>query len=86
MALCNIHQFKIAVLLHCCISCIFCYCQACADKLAREMADYGYPPQFPAEEQEKEKKEEETEIVIKDKAKGKKVYVLHVSLFYKFKE
>ncbi|XP_060564923.1 leucine--tRNA ligase, cytoplasmic-like [Ruditapes philippinarum] len=45
--------------------------KACADKLAREMADYGYPPQFPVVEEEVQKVEE-TEIVIKDKAKGKK--------------
>lgn len=45
--------------------------KACADKLVREMQDYGYPPQFPPEEEE-EVKQEETEVVIKDKSKGKK--------------
>lgn len=44
--------------------------KACADKLVREMEDYGYPPQFPTEEEEA--KQEETEVVIKDKSKGKK--------------
>ncbi|KAL4230623.1 Leucine--tRNA ligase [Mactra antiquata] len=46
--------------------------KACADKLAREMEDYGYPPVFPAEEEEEKKKDEDTDIVIKDKSKGKK--------------
>ena len=49
--------------------------QASADKLSREMADYGYPPEFPVEEEEE--KEEEKEIVIKDKAKGKKVWFVY---------
>lgn len=44
--------------------------KAGADKLKREMADYGFPPVFPI--QMEEEKLEETEIVIKDKAKGKK--------------
>lgn len=35
------------------------------------MADYGYPPEFPPEEEEVQ--EEEKEITIKDKSKGKKV-------------
>lgn len=43
--------------------------KACADKLKREMEDFGYPPQFP-EEEEMALKEED--LVIKDKAKGKK--------------
>lgn len=46
--------------------------QASADKLTREMADFGYPPEFPPEEEEGEP-EEEKEITIKDKSKGKKV-------------
>lgn len=45
--------------------------QACADKLTREIADFGYPPQFPPEEEEE--KEEVSEVIIKDKSKGKKV-------------
>ncbi|XP_043919958.1 leucine--tRNA ligase, cytoplasmic [Protopterus annectens] len=48
--------------------------KACADKLKREMEDFGYPPRFPEDEEEDDelslKKEEE--LVIKDKAKGKK--------------
>jgi hypothetical protein len=35
------------------------------------MSDYGYPPDFPPEEEEVQ--EEEKEITIKDKSKGKKV-------------
>lgn len=53
--------------------------QACADKLAREMEDFGYPPEFPADEEE-EKQAEETEVIIKDKAKGKKVIKLKGTL------
>lgn len=39
------------------------------------MEDYGYPPEFPAEEEANEPKEVETssEPVIKDKSKSKKV-------------
>ncbi|XP_071120452.1 leucine--tRNA ligase, cytoplasmic-like isoform X1 [Mytilus edulis] len=44
--------------------------KACADKLTREIADFGYPPQFPPEEEEE--KEEVSEVIIKDKSKGKK--------------
>lgn len=50
--------------------------KACADKLKREIEDYGCPPVFPQEEApiitEKE------DIIPKDKAKGKKV----TNLFY----
>ncbi len=47
--------------------------KACADKLKREMDDFGFPPQFPQVESEVEaKEEEEREVVIKDKSKGKK--------------
>ena len=46
--------------------------QAGADKLKREMADFGFPPVFPIKEDE-EDKSEEVEFVIKDKSKGKKV-------------
>lgn len=50
--------------------------QACADKLKREMELYGYPPQFPDEEEEKkEKPKTSDEIIIKDKTKGKKVRI-----------
>lgn len=44
--------------------------KACADKLKREIEDFGCPPQFPPEEEEEEKVEKEVEI--KDKSKGKK--------------
>lgn len=50
--------------------------KACADKLKNEMADYGYPPNFPPEEEVEEMEKAPTgptEPVIKDKAKGKKV-------------
>ena len=45
--------------------------KACADKLKREMQDYGYPPNFPAEE-ENNVQEVSNEPIIKDKSKGKK--------------
>lgn len=46
--------------------------KASADKLKRELADFGYPPKF----SEVEETVEETsvqEVTIKDKSKGKKV-------------
>lgn len=52
--------------------------QACADKLKREMELYGNPPVFPEEEQEELAEKEapkSDEIIIKDKAKGKKVWI-----------
>ena len=45
--------------------------KACADKLKREMEDYGYPPNFPVEE-ENIVQEVINEPIIKDKSKGKK--------------
>ena len=45
--------------------------KAGADKLTREMADFGCPPVFPTEVEEE--KEEASDVVIKDKTKGKKV-------------
>ncbi|TTC00259.1 Leucine--tRNA ligase, cytoplasmic [Bagarius yarrelli] len=49
-------------------------CEACADKLKREMELYGNPPQFPDEQEEEveEKPKNMDEIIIKDKTKGKK--------------
>lgn len=44
--------------------------KACADKLKREMALYGYPPIFPDEEDIVVK--EEGDVIPKDKSKGKK--------------
>ena len=49
--------------------------KACADKLKREMEDFGFPPVFPADDIQVEAKEdnkENEEFVIKDKSKGKK--------------
>ena len=62
--------------------------QACADKIAREMQDFGNPPVFPAHEEVEvveEKSEVQTQkpcialtsclfsqVIIKDKSKGKK--------------
>ena len=43
---------------------------AAADKIKREMADFGNPPQFPTTVEEV--KEEVREIKIVDKSKGKK--------------
>lgn len=47
--------------------------KACADKLKREMQDFGYPPNFP-EDVVEEVKEEVSAVdeIIKDKSKGKK--------------
>ena len=47
--------------------------KACADKLKREMEDFGYPPNFPAEVEEVEIEEKVKEIQIVDKSKSKKV-------------
>lgn len=44
--------------------------KACADKLKREMAQFGCPPVFP--EQEEVLIKEEGDLVPKDKSKGKK--------------
>lgn len=48
--------------------------QACADKLKREMQDFGFPPVFPVEQEEKEEEKSDTPV-IQDKAKGKKVWI-----------
>ncbi|CAG5126753.1 unnamed protein product, partial [Candidula unifasciata] len=48
--------------------------KACADKLQREMEDFGYPPQFPQEEAKVEPQPKESEIG-KDKSKSKKTKV-----------
>ena len=51
------------------------FVQACADKLKREIELYGCPPDFPDEGEEEEEVSAKTEdIIIKDKAKGKKVW------------
>ena len=47
--------------------------KASADKIKREMEQFGCPPVFPAQEEEVEKQEEKRdEPIIKDKSKGKK--------------
>ena len=47
--------------------------KACADKLKREMEEYGYPPTFPASTNEITAEESKLDSIIKDKSKGKKV-------------
>ena len=49
------------------------FLQACADKLKREIEDFGCPPEFPEEEEEEKKEQERDDPVIVNKAKGKKV-------------
>ena len=46
--------------------------KACADKLKREMEDFGNPPVFPQEEEGEAPKPKDDEPIIKDKSKGKK--------------
>ena len=48
--------------------------KACADKLKREMEDFGFPPVFPADDDQAQAKDDKDneEFVIKDKSKGKK--------------
>ena len=46
--------------------------KACADKIAREMADFGNPPVFPAVKEDTPVVEERSEVIIKDKSKSKK--------------
>lgn len=46
--------------------------KACADKLEREMADFGFPPEFPPEEAPKTEEKTRDEPIIKDKSKSKK--------------
>lgn len=45
--------------------------KACADKLKREMSEFGFPPNFPVENDEPVVEEKE-DITTKDKSKGKK--------------
>lgn len=47
--------------------------KASADKLKREIEEFGYPPTFPVEEIKEEEEETSSEVVIVDKSKGKKV-------------
>jgi len=46
--------------------------KACADKIKRELETFGYPPQFPKEEEGKVEEKKSDEPIIKDKSKGKK--------------
>lgn len=55
--------------------------KACADKLKREMEDYGCPPQFPEVEEEKPKEVDALAELTKDKSKGKKVYFSIILLY-----
>lgn len=52
--------------------------KACADKLAREIKEFGNPPNFPNIENEKEVVEEKNELeeLMKDKSKSKKVILI----------
>ena len=47
--------------------------KACADKLKREIEEFGFPPKFPSEDDAGDDPEETSDqAVIKDKSKGKK--------------
>ncbi|KAK0417447.1 hypothetical protein QR680_013016 [Steinernema hermaphroditum] len=46
--------------------------KACADKLKREMENYGFPPQFPVDVEEVVEEVSVLDEVLKDKSKGKK--------------
>ncbi|MFH4984608.1 hypothetical protein AB6A40_011317, partial [Gnathostoma spinigerum] len=46
--------------------------KACADKLKRELEDFGFPPVFPADEEPAADEKNELEELMKDKSKGKK--------------
>lgn len=60
------------------------FLQACADKLKREMEDFGCPPTFPEPmEDAPTVVEDKGDAVLKDKSKGKKVsYNTHCILHY----
>lgn len=47
--------------------------KASADKLKRELADFGYPPKFSEVEETVEETSSAQEVTLKDKSKGKKV-------------
>lgn len=53
--------------------------KACADKLKKEMEQFGYPPKFVSLETVIEEKIED--VVMKDKSKGKKVNKLECFYF-----
>jgi leucyl-tRNA synthetase len=53
--------------------------KACADKLKREMEDFGYPPKFPEVEETVAETEKDSDNVLKDKSKG--LLTFHYSPF-----
>lgn len=53
--------------------------KASADKLKREIEEFGYPPTFPEEDIKEE--EESSEVMITDKSKGKKVWNLGIKYY-----
>ena len=57
--------------------------KASADKLKREIEEFGFPPKFPVEREDTP--EEEKTVNIKDKSKGKKVSFM-LNVFCKFKK
>ena len=56
--------------------------KACADKLKREMEDFGFPPAFPEDDgaSSAEAAKDNDEFVIKDKAKGERYFLRLVCL------
>ena len=52
--------------------------KACADKLSRELEQFGYPPNFPEAEETVVEEKSVVDEITKDKSKGKKVRVLFV--------
>ena len=59
--------------------------KACADKLKREIEMYGYPPQFPSEDNSPIAPEAKEDLLTKDKSKGKKVFqnlVWHINFLH----
>ena len=46
--------------------------KACADKIKREMEQFGVPPVFPPPEEAQPEEQKREEPVVKDKSKGKK--------------
>ncbi|EJW72546.1 HSPC192 family protein [Wuchereria bancrofti] len=52
--------------------------KVCADKLKREIEEFGYPPHFPDDDNDSKMPTEEDSVIdeiIKDKSKGKKVFI-----------
>lgn len=55
--------------------------KACADKLKREISEYGCPPKFPEDEEEDEPEPTPSDGTPVDKSKGKKVIAERECLF-----